>query len=87
MMATRIIITLLLLVTTKLAANAACIPFPSNYIQAQECQAYNDAKAATSPVYLNVNATLSNFTNTPAEFNQKLGTDYETDIIPDKEGL
>ena len=53
----------------------------------RECQAYNDAKAATSPVYLNVNVTLSDFTNTPDEFNQKLGTDYETDIhvIPDKE--
>ena len=81
MMATRIIITLaLLLVTTKLAA---CIPFPSN--RTQECQAYNDAKAATSPVYLNVNATLSDFTNTPDEFNQKLGTDYELEGIPDKQ--
>ena len=78
-MATRIITTLaLLLVITKFAANAACIPFPSNCTRDQECQAYNDAKAAISPVYLNVNATLSNFTNTPNEFNQKLGTDYET---------
>ena len=68
-MATRITPTLaLLLVTAKLAANAACIQFPSNCTQ--ECQAYNDAKAATSPVYLNVNATLSNFTDTPKEFNK-----------------
>ena len=84
-MATRTIITLaLLLVTIKLAA---CIPFPSNCTQDQECQAYNDAKAATRPVYLNVNATLSDFTNTPKEFNQKLGTDYETDGTPDEEGF
>ena len=88
MMATRIITTLaLLLVTTKFAANAACIPFPRNCTRDQECQAYNDAKAAPSPVYLNVNATLSNFTNTPDEFNQKLGTDYEIDWIPDEEGF
>ena len=47
----------------------------------QECQAYKDAEAATSPVYLNVNATPSNFLNTPREFNSKLGTDYEEDSI------
>ena len=41
--------------------------------------------AATSPVYLNVNATLSDFTNTPDEFNQKLGTKYGSDSIPDEE--
>ena len=70
-----------LLITAKV-----CL-LPSNCIQDQECQAYNDAKAATSPVYLNVNATLSDFTNTPDEFNQKLGTDYETDGIPDEEGF
>ena len=88
MMATQIITTLaLLLVTTKLAANAACIPFSSNCIRNQECQAYNDAKAATSPVYLNVNVTLSDFTNTPDEFNQKLATDYEIDGTPDEEGF
>ena len=86
MMATRIITTLaLLLVTAKLAANAACIPFP-NCTHDQECQAYNDAKAATRPVYLNVTAILSEFTNTPDEFNQKLGTDYEIDGTPDEEG-
>ena len=84
-MATGTIITLaLLLVTIKLAA---CIPFPSNCIQDQECQAYNDAKAATRPVYLNVNAALSDFINTPDEFNQKLGTDYETSGTPDEEGF
>ena len=65
---------LLLMTTIK-----ACPLVASNCTQ--ECQAYNDAKAAISPVYLNVNATLSDFTNTPDEFNQNLGTDYETDSI------
>ena len=69
-----------LLMTTK-----ACPLVASNC--AHECQAYKDAKAATSPVYLNVNATLSDLTNTPDEFNQNLGTDYETDSTPDEEGF
>ena len=64
---------------------AKACPLPSNCTRDQECQAYNDTKAATSPVYLNVNATLSDFTNTPDKFNQKLGTDYETDSTPDEE--
>ena len=68
-----------LLITAK-----AC-PLPSNCTRDQECQAYFDAKAAPSPVYLNVNATLSDFTNTPDEFNRKLGTNYETDGTPDEE--
>ena len=66
---------------------AKACPLLSNCTQDQECQAYNNAKAATRPVYLNVNATLSDFTNTPDEFNQKLGTDYETDGTPDEEGF
>ena len=66
---------------------AKACPLLSNCTQDQECQAYNNAKAATRPVYLNVNATLSDFTNTPDEFNQKLGTDYEIDGTPDEEGF
>ena len=69
-MATQIITTLALLA-----------PFP-NCTRDQECQAYINAKAAISPVYLTVNATLSDFTNTPDEFNQKVGTDYEVDGLP-----
>ena len=71
---------------TVLTTAKAC-PLPSNCTRDQECQAYNDAKAATSPVYLNVNATLSDFTNTPDQFNQKLGTRYDADSIPDEEGF
>jgi hypothetical protein len=70
----------MLLVTAILATNAACIQSANDCNQ--ECQAYKEAKAATSPMYLNVNATLSDFTNTPREFNQKIGTRYETDSIP-----
>ena len=83
-------ITVLLATLTVLCAvlmTAKACPLPSNCKQDQECQAYNDAKAATSPVYLNVTATLSDFTNTPDEFNQKLDTDYETDSTPDEEGF
>ena len=65
---------------------ATQVPLPSSCTRTQECQAYNDAKAATSPVYLIVNAILSDFTNIPDEFNQKLGTDYEPDSIPGIEG-
>ena len=81
-------------ITTALLGTVLCAvlitakacPLPSNCTRDQECQAYNDAKAATKPVYLNVNATLSDFTNTPDEFNQKLGTDYETDGLPNISG-
>ena len=73
-MATQIITTLALL-----------LPLP-NCTRDEVCQAYNDAKAAPSPVYLTVNATLSDFTNTPDEFNQKLGTDYELDGLPNIHG-
>ena len=52
----------------------------------QECHAYKEAKNATSPAYLNVNATLSDFLNNPDEFNQKLGTDYEEDSISGVQG-
>ena len=74
-------ITTVLLATTlcALLITAKACPLAPNCTQDEECEAYNDAKAATSPVYLNVNATLSDFTNTPDQFNQKLGTDYETD--------
>ena len=74
-MATQIITTLALLA-----------PLP-NCTRDQECQAYINAKAAISPVYLTVNATLSDFTNAPDEFNQKLGTDYQLNSIPDEEGF
>jgi hypothetical protein len=33
-------------------------------------------------MYLNVDATLSDFTNTPREFNRKIGTHYEFDSSP-----
>ena len=75
--------TITVLLATVLCAmlmTAKACPLPSNCSQDQ-CQAYKDAKAATSPMYLNVNATLNDFTNTPDEFNQKLGTDYELDSI------
>ena len=58
----------------------AC-PIGSSTECQQECQAYKEAKNATSPAYLNVNATLSDFLNNPDEFNKKLGTDYEEDRI------
>ena len=82
-------ITSVLLATVLCAVlmTAKACPLLSNCTQDQECQAYNNAKAATRPVYLNVNATLSDFTNTPDEFNQKLGTDYEIDGTPDEEGF
>ena len=76
-------------ITTVLLASVLCAllitakacPLAPNCTQDEECQAYNDAKNATSPVYLNVTATLSDFTNTPNQFNQKLGTNYELDGI------
>ena len=74
---------LLATVLCALLITAKACPLASNCTQ--ECHAYIDAKAATSPVYLNVNATLSDFTNTPDQFNQKLGTDYGSDSIPDEE--
>ena len=62
MMATSITATLvLLLVTAVLMTNA----YPLTENCTQECQAYKDAEAATSPVYFNVNAKLIDFLNTP----------------------
>jgi hypothetical protein len=60
---------------------AKACPLGSSSDCNQECQAYKDAKAAISPIYLNVNATLRDFTNIPDQFNQKIGTRYETDSI------
>ena len=77
---------------TVLLATAICgllaeaCPLGSSPNCEQECQAYKEAEAVTSPVYLNVNATLSNFLNNPDEFNQKLGTDYEKDSISGVQG-
>ena len=66
------------LITAKATSNCS--------LQNEDCGAYNDAKAATSPVYLYVNVTLSDFINTPDDFNQKFEADYEPDSIPDEEG-
>ena len=63
----------------------AC-PIGSSTECLQECHAYKEAKNATSPAYLNVNATLSDFLNNPDEFNQQLGTDYELDSISGVQG-
>ena len=84
-MATRRIITstlAVLLVAAILTTNAC--PLTNNC--QQECHAYKEAKNATSPAYLNVHVTLSDFLNNPNEFNQKLGTDYELDSISGVQG-
>ena len=47
----------------------------------EECYAYKQANAETQPTYLNVKATLSEFTITPDDFNSKLGTDFEEDRL------
>ena len=75
-----------LLATALCALLVKACPIGSSSNCTQECQAYKDAKAATSPVYLNVNATLSDFLNTPRKFNRKLGTDYEEDSIQNVTG-
>ena len=83
---THITTVLLGTVLCALLITANACPLAPNCTRDQECQAYNDAKAATSPVYLNVNATLSDFTNIPDKFNQKLGTHYELDSMPNITG-
>ena len=80
--------TLRLMTFSVLLATALCglmvkaCPLGSSSDCQQECQAYKEAKAATTPMYLNVNATLSEFTNTRQEFNRKYGRDYEEDRMP-----
>ena len=75
--------TLAVLLVAAILTTNAC-PLTNNC--QQECHAYKEAKNATSPAYLNVNATLSDFLNNPDEFNQKLGTDYEEDSISGVQG-
>ena len=79
--------TLRLITFSALLATALCgllvkaCPLGSSPDCQQECQAYKEAKAATCPMYLNVTATLSEFTNIPQEFDHKLGTDFEEDTM------
>ena len=81
-------IRLRLTIFSVLLATALCgllvkaCPLGSRSECQQECHAYKEAKNATSSIYLNVNATLRNFLNSPYDFNRKLGTDYEKDGIP-----
>ena len=84
--------TLRLITFSALLATVLCglmvkaCPLGSSSDCQQECQAYKEAKAATTPMYLNVNATLSEFTNTRREFNRKYGKDYEEDRMPEATG-
>jgi hypothetical protein len=52
----------------------------------QECQIYEYIKAVTNSIYHNVSVILSDFTNTPREFNRKIGKRYEFDSIPGIKG-
>ena len=71
----------LLLGTPVLQVRSQCTTVTVDECQA-ECYAYKQAKADTQSIYLNVKATLSEFTNMIKEFNHKLDTDYEEDRMP-----